>query len=406
MVLSTSRLTSPLEGSITNAGFSSIVFYLVRREELEDRDRSAMQKYKKNLENKANFLKMEKEVESGALKLRDRCLDVEKFLWKGVTRKEESKTLEEVNVQEATPGQVETVMEEVRDMEVGEDSDVGMEVTMEEHVEEAVKKTLGDMEGVAEAAAPDLPYQTDLGLWSSGEALNVEEVKGRMGSIDQAHLTNGFILDCMELVRKKQMAPDDIVLAILRVFNIPASRDVKRHICDGLRYTEERMRRLGAKLEDRWVYMDRLSTSCQPLAILTSRLKGDLELGSVCLGCGDPARHYCRVCLLATYCDARCQTRHWEERHGQECSSWAATLHGDTGLIPPDQDIRPQLKVLQKAAKRAQGRAHRATVLYLEGLEDVEERKGEVEEGREALEALEVKLKDSQAEITRLGKLR
>ena len=87
MVLSSSRLASPREGSITNADFSSIVFYLVRREELEDRDKSAMLKYKKNLENKANFLKMEKEVESGALKLRDRCLDVERFLWKGVTRR-------------------------------------------------------------------------------------------------------------------------------------------------------------------------------------------------------------------------------------------------------------------------------------------------------------------------------
>ena len=57
--------------------------------------------------------------------------------------KEESKTLEEVKVQEATPGQVETEMEEVRDMEVDDDSDGKMEVTMEEHVEEAVKKTVG-----------------------------------------------------------------------------------------------------------------------------------------------------------------------------------------------------------------------------------------------------------------------
>ena len=68
------------EGSLSNAQFSAIVFYIVRKEPLTDRDAKKVVSYSKFLENTRKHAKLQETVDLGVVKLTDRWKEAEEFL--------------------------------------------------------------------------------------------------------------------------------------------------------------------------------------------------------------------------------------------------------------------------------------------------------------------------------------
>ena len=77
------------EGSLTNIEFSAVLFYVMRKESLVDRDPKKVQSIRKFLEDKRKYAKLQESVDSGSLQMSDRWKKAEVFLGLAETKEEE-----------------------------------------------------------------------------------------------------------------------------------------------------------------------------------------------------------------------------------------------------------------------------------------------------------------------------
>ena len=83
------------KGSLSNTEFSAIIFYIMRKESLTDRDAKKTLSYGKFHKNLRNYVKLQEAVDLGVVKLTDRWKEAEVFLGLKDTEQEQEEQEQE-----------------------------------------------------------------------------------------------------------------------------------------------------------------------------------------------------------------------------------------------------------------------------------------------------------------------
>ena len=389
MVTSYNKLKPPPHGAISNSVLSSAIFFIVRKEGLEELDVKAQTNYKGFLQDKRKYKELEEKVASGVLKLTDRWNTMEEKLGRANRGLGKKKDVTQAEVAMAE----EVVMEE----------DV-MEKEMGVTLEEGVVQLQGAMEEEgAESFQGEEDMEVEEGrvsfLSAVLESADREEMVRMLKEmvVEASVITNGLV---MELQARESLSIWDIAQFVLHSLGIPdASREQKQRVVNCLAYTSKRVASMKADPADPWIYLDScLSATSHPLDSLIYKLKSIKAEAVECLQCGEAATSYCRYCLMALYCGRSCQSQHWQEEHGSTCMAWGATLHQTSGLLPPAAEA-PKLASATRARRRCQERVHQTMDRLVAALD-------QVEEDRLQRELLEKEVEERRAQTIRLGRTR
>jgi hypothetical protein len=363
----------PPPGGITNAECSSVMFYVAKKAELQHEPNK--NNVKKFLEDRRRYEELEKALQEGSLQPSDRWDALGVFL--------------NIDIEERPMEQV--VVQQLPDDSIQAGPLVGGGVASDASVPRELE---------TQPVLP-LPHLEAAGL--CGEPTEVAAML-EAGLLTPPVLTGGLV---HELALLKLRDPVTCVLRAMGIASVK-TRTMDNIVRGCVRQTGEMAAQGEAgEAEREWSFAPRvraaaLEEAAHPLHSLITSLQAVRDLGTACLSCSTgTSKHYCRQCLVATYCSNDCMRQHWDNGgHREECGDVASRLHGFAGLQPPliDPNPNPELHAERMRARRAQARTTSAMVYLQAAL-------GERDTAREKEQLLKEKLQEYKEETLRLGSL-
>ena len=185
-----------------------------------------------------------------------------------------------------------------------------------------------------------------------------EEVAARLSewTPTPAQFTNGLVVELYRKfgARMGTRLSDAFVQKVVDLVGADdrnVNRESSNKIRNYMRRTQEMMGKNDATLDDKWVYLDRLTlggdlqTTLHPPSSyqrLLARLNGRQEQ-TFCHSCGESGDRdrlfSCRACLAVSYCSRLCQRKSWEEGgHKLLCKMYASDSFGEEAKEAPYND--------------------------------------------------------------------